>query len=104
MKPWIFKEIKEKIDYDISSSERIDILREYAEFALTHWGSDEKGVNTVRDFMCHHLTFMSRYVPVHCCIEKNGNSSAVPRYVLHLAKDALYVSGDGTKNNPYIIK
>ena len=71
VKPWIFREIKEKIDYDISSSERIDILREYAEFALTHWGSDEKGVNTVRDFMCHHLTFMSRYVPVHCCIEKN---------------------------------
>ena len=71
VKPWIFKEIKEKIDYDISSSERIDILREYAEYGLTHWGSDEKGVNTVRDFMCHHLTFMSRYVPVHCCIEKN---------------------------------
>ena len=71
VKPWIFKEIKEKIDYDISSSERIDILREYAEFGLTHWGSDEKGVNTVRDFMCHHLTFMTRYVPVHCCEEKN---------------------------------
>ena len=71
VKPWIFKEIKEKIDYDISSSERIDILREYAEYGLTHWGSDEKGVSTVRDFMCHHLTFMSRYVPVHCCLEKN---------------------------------
>jgi len=71
VKPWIFKEIKEKIDYDISSSERIDILREYAEYGLTHWGSDEKGVNTVRDFMCHHLTFMTRYVPVHCCQEKN---------------------------------
>ena len=71
VKPWIFKEIKEKIDYDISSSERIDILKEYAEYGLTHWGSDEKGVNTVREFMCHHLTFMSRYVPVHCCVEKN---------------------------------
>ena len=71
VKPWIFKEIKEKIDYDISSSERIEILREYAEYGLTHWGSDEKGVNTVRDFMCHHLTFMTRYVPVHCCQEKN---------------------------------
>ena len=71
VKPWIFKEIKEKIDYDISSSERIDILKEYAEYGLTHWGSDEKGVNTVRDFMCHHLTFMTRYVPVHCCQEKN---------------------------------
>jgi len=69
VKPWIFKEIKEKIDYDISSSERIEILRQFAEFGLIHWGSDEKGVNTVRDFMCHHLTFMSRYVPVHCCEE-----------------------------------
>ena len=69
VKPWIFKEIKEKKDYDISSSERIDILRQFAEFGLMHWGSDEKGVNTVREFMCHHLTFMSRYVPVHCCEE-----------------------------------
>ena len=69
VKPWIFKEIKEKIDYDISSSERIEILRNFAEFGLIHWGSDEKGVNTVRDFMCHHLTFMSRYIPVHCCVE-----------------------------------
>ena len=69
VKPWIFKEIKEKIDYDISSSERIEILKKFAEFGLMHWGSDEKGVNTVREFMCHHLTFMSRYVPVHCCEE-----------------------------------
>jgi len=69
VKPWIFKEIKEKIDYDISSSERIEILRQFAEYGLMHWGSDEKGVNTVRDFMCHHLTFMSRYIPVHCCVE-----------------------------------
>ena len=69
VKPWIFKEIKDKIDYDISSSERIEILRNFAEFGLIHWGSDEKGVNTVREFMCHHLTFMSRYIPVHCCVE-----------------------------------
>ena len=71
VKPWIFKEIKEKIDYDISVSERIDILRQFAEYGLMHWGSDERGVNTIREFMCHHLTFMSRYVPVHCC-EKAG--------------------------------
>ena len=69
VKPWIFKEIKEKKDYDISSSERLEILRQFAEFGLMHWGSDERGVNTVREFMCHHLTFMSRYIPVHCCEE-----------------------------------
>lgn len=33
-----------------------------------------------------------------------ANNSACPRYVLHLAKDAIYVSGDGTKENPYIVK
>ena len=33
-----------------------------------------------------------------------ANSTAVPRLVLHLAKDAIYVSGDGTFNNPYILK
>lgn len=69
VKPWIFKEIKEKKDYDISSSERIEILRNFVEFGFIHWGSDEKGVNTIREFLCHHLTFMSRYVPVHCCEE-----------------------------------
>ena len=35
---------------------------------------------------------------------KRASTTAVPRYVLHLAKDAIYVSGDGTKNNPYIVK
>ena len=34
----------------------------------------------------------------------SANSTAVPRHVFHLAKDAIYVSGDGTKENPYIVK
>ena len=33
-----------------------------------------------------------------------ASSSAYVRPVLHLAKDAIYVSGDGTKENPYIVK
>lgn len=33
-----------------------------------------------------------------------NSSSASLRPVLHLAKDLLYVSGDGTKNNPYVVK
>ena len=34
----------------------------------------------------------------------NASSSAYIRPVLYLAKDAIYVSGDGTKENPYIVK
>lgn len=34
----------------------------------------------------------------------SANSSAYVRPVLYLAKDALYVSGNGSKENPYIVK
>ncbi|BFU18265.1 dihydrouridine synthase (dus), putative [Entamoeba histolytica HM-1:IMSS-B] len=75
IKPWIYTEIKEKRDWDISSSERLDILRQYALDGLSHWGSDAQGISKTREFMCHHLTFMTRYVPVHCVIETNQEIS-----------------------------
>ncbi|KAJ3186122.1 tRNA-dihydrouridine(47) synthase [NAD(P)(+)]-like protein [Irineochytrium annulatum] len=64
MKPWIFKEIKERKVYDIRSSERLDILRDFANFGLEHWGSDTMGVNTTRRYMLEWLSFLYRYVPV----------------------------------------
>lgn len=48
IKPWIFKEIKEQKPYDISSSERYDILRKYVNYGLEHWGTDTQGVETTR--------------------------------------------------------
>ena len=56
----MFKVFKEQRDWDISSSVRLDILKQYAYDGLAHWGSDLKGVNNTREFLCHHLTFMSR--------------------------------------------
>lgn len=35
---------------------------------------------------------------------QSANIEAYIRPVLHLAKDAIYVSGDGSKENPYIVK
>lgn len=67
IKPWVFEEIDARQYLDKSSTERLEILRNYAKFAMEHWGTDEYGISQCRRFFCEFMSFFHRYIPLGIC-------------------------------------
>jgi tRNA-dihydrouridine synthase 3 len=64
IKPWIFREIAQQRDLLLTPGERVDVLREYRDLAIEHFGDDDHGRVRVREFLVWHLDFFNRYRPV----------------------------------------
>jgi tRNA-dihydrouridine synthase 3 len=93
IKPWLVQEIKERRTIDISSSERLDILRKFVNYGLEHWGSDQNGVNHTRRFLLEWLSFLYRYVPVGCLeVLPQRMNDRVPAFVGRDDLETLFAS------------
>ena len=63
IKPWLPKEIHERQTYDISASERLDMLKLFVNYGYEHWGTDNQGIENTRRFLLEWLSYLHRYVP-----------------------------------------
>jgi len=60
-KPWIFREHAEARDLEMSSQERLSVLRRYVELCRELFGHDDKGTVRVKRFLVFHQDFFRRY-------------------------------------------
>lgn len=61
IKPWIFQELKEKRDINLSARERVAVYLRLTDYMLEHFGSDAHGRRTTASFMTWHFDLLTRY-------------------------------------------
>lgn len=102
IKPWIFKEIKEERDIDLSSSERLEMMKKYVNYGLTHWGSDSKGVETCRRFLLEWISFLHRYIPFGTIANPPQKIWQRPEMTTYLGRDDLETLMSSNKSSDWV--
>jgi tRNA-dihydrouridine synthase 3 len=92
IKPWLFTEIKEQRDWDISANERLEMLKEFVKFGYDHYGADEYGVNTTRRYLLEWLSFLHRYIPVGILERTQKINERPPRFFCRNDLETLMAS------------
>ncbi|KAJ7613631.1 hypothetical protein DFH06DRAFT_1484630 [Mycena polygramma] len=91
IKPWIFTEIKERREWDISARGKLEGVRKYAE----HFGTDTAGVYATRRYLCDALSFQYRYVPIGLLEHLPGRiNDRAPAFRGRNELETLLASGD----------
>ena len=63
IKPWVFRELETGEPWRPTVAERWAVMRRYLDFALEHFGDDEKGLGRAHRFVIWHLHFWNRWRP-----------------------------------------
>lgn len=64
IKPWLFREIAERKEWEPTASERLAIYFDFAQLLKQHFRDDEKGKERAMRFLPWHFEFFCRYRPL----------------------------------------
>lgn len=64
IKPWIFREIAQKQEFEPTAEQRVGIYRQFLGFMKEHFRDDEKGRKRAMFFLPWHFGFFCRYRPL----------------------------------------
>ena len=64
IRPWIFKEIKEKKSWNLSAQEKIKVYSRFAELMKDYFGHDDYGMKRATPLLAWHFSFLFKYQPL----------------------------------------